>query len=351
MSGRGREMTLPAWATAAAGQHGQPPGPPRAPPGPPGPPRTAPGPPAPPGPPAARADHSSSFGKSVAEVDMEMEELANRRMLQQQEEDMRRALVHTSGNKREEPDAGQSSEDSITHMKEKLLKMSANLHSNAAAAPASAAEKFIPDQQSGQHKGGSGVGDWSNYQPPSAVLAAIASRQQQQQLPGLPEILGAASSASAAGMAGSHRPRLWTQGLGYYADAGPMSVAVSSAAGSGAGSGAVVASGAVLHRPAGPSGADDAAEKVKRSRQEMIAEQQAARNAALAKHGRSRAKVAEELDPMDPSSYSDAPRGGWSSGLEGVRAADSTASGPLFQQRPYPSPGSVLRSNQKQLTK
>ncbi|KAJ1689649.1 hypothetical protein LUZ63_013804 [Rhynchospora breviuscula] len=55
----------------------------------------------------------------------------------------------------------------------------------------------------------------------------------------------------------------------------------------------------------------------------------------------------DELDPMDPSSYSDAPRGGWGVGLKGVqpRAADTTASGPLFQQRPYPSPGAVLRRN------
>jgi polyglutamine-binding protein 1 len=57
----------------------------------------------------------------------------------------------------------------------------------------------------------------------------------------------------------------------------------------------------------------------------------------------------QALDPMDPSSYSDAPRGKWSSGLEGVRAADSTATGPLFQSRPYPSPGAVLRANQKAL--
>jgi polyglutamine-binding protein 1 len=53
------------------------------------------------------------------------------------------------------------------------------------------------------------------------------------------------------------------------------------------------------------------------------------------------------------SAYSDAPRGGWSTGLEGAqpKAADTTAGGPLFQQRPYPSPGSVLRANQKQLGK
>ena len=43
--------------------------------------------------------------------------------------------------------------------------------------------------------------------------------------------------------------------------------------------------------------------------------------------------------------------GGWNAGLEVPGAAksgvDSTASGPLFQQRPYPSPGAVLRANQE----
>ncbi|XP_022526361.1 polyglutamine-binding protein 1 [Astyanax mexicanus] len=57
----------------------------------------------------------------------------------------------------------------------------------------------------------------------------------------------------------------------------------------------------------------------------------------------------EEMDPMDPSAYSDAPRGSWSTGLpkrnEAKTGADTTAAGPLFQQRPYPSPGAVLRAN------
>ncbi|VDN99227.1 unnamed protein product [Rodentolepis nana] len=60
----------------------------------------------------------------------------------------------------------------------------------------------------------------------------------------------------------------------------------------------------------------------------------------------------DPLDPMDPASYSDVPRGGWTDGLEGVDSAktgaDTTASGPLFQQRPYPSPGEILRANAKQ---
>ena len=46
----------------------------------------------------------------------------------------------------------------------------------------------------------------------------------------------------------------------------------------------------------------------------------------------------EELDPM-------------STGLEGRGEAktgvDVTASGPLFQQRPYPSPGAILRMNKQ----
>ena len=44
-------------------------------------------------------------------------------------------------------------------------------------------------------------------------------------------------------------------------------------------------------------------------------------------------------------------RGKWSSGLErGIEAktgVDSTASGPLFQMRPYPSPGAILKMNKE----
>ncbi|PRW45720.1 Polyglutamine-binding 1 [Chlorella sorokiniana] len=71
---------------------------------------------------------------------------------------------------------------------------------------------------------------------------------------------------------------------------------------------------------------------------------------AAAKRGRYQ-RPDDVLDPMDPASYSDAPRGTWSTGLEGAqpRAADTTAGGPLFQSRPYPSPGAVLRANQKAL--
>jgi polyglutamine-binding protein 1 len=58
-----------------------------------------------------------------------------------------------------------------------------------------------------------------------------------------------------------------------------------------------------------------------------------------------------DLDPMDPSAYSDIPRGKWSDGLDkkgDVKSGvDSTASGPLFQMRPYPNPGAVLRMNKE----
>lgn len=55
----------------------------------------------------------------------------------------------------------------------------------------------------------------------------------------------------------------------------------------------------------------------------------------------------DEIDPMDPASYSDIPIGTWSDGLESnkLSAADTTVSGALFQQRPYPAPGDILASN------
>lgn len=60
-------------------------------------------------------------------------------------------------------------------------------------------------------------------------------------------------------------------------------------------------------------------------------------------------RAPDSLDPMDPSSYSNTPKGGWSSGLslkgKAKTGVDETASGPLYQMRPYPSPGSVLKLN------
>lgn len=70
------------------------------------------------------------------------------------------------------------------------------------------------------------------------------------------------------------------------------------------------------------------------------------------KRAKGRIKTREnDLDPMDPASYSDIPRGGWSDGLskgnEAKTGADVTAAGPLYQMRPYPNPGAVLRANAK----
>ncbi|KAL0869108.1 hypothetical protein ABMA27_007411 [Loxostege sticticalis] len=56
-----------------------------------------------------------------------------------------------------------------------------------------------------------------------------------------------------------------------------------------------------------------------------------------------------DLDPMDPASYSDIPRGNWSAGLDrhAKTGVDTTASGSLYQMRPYPAPGAILAANAK----
>ncbi|KAI1712146.1 WW domain-containing protein [Ditylenchus destructor] len=53
------------------------------------------------------------------------------------------------------------------------------------------------------------------------------------------------------------------------------------------------------------------------------------------------------IDPMDPAAYGDAPKGNWSSGLTSdvKTGVDVTANGPLFQARPLPAPGAILRKN------
>uniref|UniRef100_A0A1I7XSD6 Polyglutamine-binding protein 1 n=1 Tax=Heterorhabditis bacteriophora TaxID=37862 RepID=A0A1I7XSD6_HETBA len=65
-----------------------------------------------------------------------------------------------------------------------------------------------------------------------------------------------------------------------------------------------------------------------------------------AETGRARRKG---IDPMDPAAYGEAPVGKWSAGLHAhdKTGADVTASGPLFQQRPYPAPGAILRQQKK----
>ncbi|CAD5121536.1 DgyrCDS10038 [Dimorphilus gyrociliatus] len=67
------------------------------------------------------------------------------------------------------------------------------------------------------------------------------------------------------------------------------------------------------------------------------------------KKGRSHRRRSDSpLDPMDPASYSDIPKGKWSDGLEvgsQKTGADSSVTGTNFQQRPYPNPGEVLKMN------
>ena len=58
----------------------------------------------------------------------------------------------------------------------------------------------------------------------------------------------------------------------------------------------------------------------------------------------------KELVPRVSDAWKYVPRRGtWSTGLqrrnEAKTGADETASGPLYQMRPYPSPGAVLRAN------
>ncbi|KAJ2953321.1 hypothetical protein O0L34_g909 [Tuta absoluta] len=56
-----------------------------------------------------------------------------------------------------------------------------------------------------------------------------------------------------------------------------------------------------------------------------------------------------DLDPMDPAAYSEVPRGNWTAGLDShaKTGVDTTASGSLFQMRPYPAPGAILAANKQ----
>ncbi|XP_069691627.1 polyglutamine-binding protein 1 [Periplaneta americana] len=86
-------------------------------------------------------------------------------------------------------------------------------------------------------------------------------------------------------------------------------------------------------------------------REEKRREEQERRREARERYrAKGRTKVRDnDIDPMDPAAYSDTPRGTWSTGLgkknEAKTGADTTAAGPLYQMRPYPSPGAVLRAN------
>lgn len=68
-------------------------------------------------------------------------------------------------------------------------------------------------------------------------------------------------------------------------------------------------------------------------------------------HRNKRQRVKDnDLDPMDPAAYSDIARGSWTSGLDthAKTGVDSTATGSLYQMRPYPAPGAILAANAKQ---
>lgn len=139
-----------------------------------------------------------------------------------------------------------------------------------------------------------------------------------------------AAGAAAAGRAGFERAEKFEgarpgyvfkkgpSGLGYYLDHGLKG---SSATGSGRISSG--ADAAALHpRPSITSAPEPGAPR--KTRQEQIAEAQVARNMALKRRGGGGgggrgARRGDEFDPMDPSSYSDAPKGGWGSGLESSR--------------------------------
>lgn len=71
----------------------------------------------------------------------------------------------------------------------------------------------------------------------------------------------------------------------------------------------------------------------------------------LVHHRNKRQRVKDnDLDPMDPAAYSDIARGSWTSGLDthAKTGVDSTATGSLYQMRPYPAPGAILAANAKQ---
>ncbi|KAK9901716.1 hypothetical protein WJX75_009929 [Coccomyxa subellipsoidea] len=140
-------------------------------------------------------------------------------------------------------------------------------------------------------------------------------------------------SATFTGRAEGYVFKMGSKGLGYYQDTGPF--------GGEAAAAPLAAAPAAAMQVAAAASAES---RERLNRREVIAAQQERRHAMHASR-----RQRDEIDPMDPSAYSDAPLGGWSSGMEGAqpRAADTTASGPLFQQRPYPAPGSVLRANQK----
>lgn len=170
-----------------------------------------------------------------------------------------------------------------------------------------------------------GLSQWHHplQQPPPVAAAAPA-----------PAAAAAAgglfiAAASFTGARPGYVFKSGSKGLGYYQDftpAGLAPAAAAAAAGVGVAAAATAAAGPTVAAGvvAGPAVYSSSAVSrtqedrgPKKTKLEKIAEMQAARNAALSKSGRGRAKQGgDELDPMDPASYSDAPRGGWGTGID-----------------------------------
>jgi hypothetical protein len=171
-----------------------------------------------------------------------------------------------------------------------------------------------------------GITQWTHPGQPSAALAGGGG--------GGPAFM---PSPSFTGPRAGYYFGKGPQGVGYYQDS-PLATrlaegvadGVGKAGGGGrSGGGSTLSSRLRMLADAAPPVALDDEEGggggrgPKKSRMEWIAEQQAARNAARAPRrsgGRRGGGGGDgDIDPMDPSSYSDAPRGGWSSGLEAVQ--------------------------------
>ena len=102
-----------------------------------------------------------------------------------------------------------------------------------------------------------------------------------------------------------------------------------------------------------PTAADDLSSDIQQTRQahadaarqeqQQQQQQQRQRVGGGGKNKKRGRDGGEEVDPMDPTGGKGG--GGWSQGLGGGndRMADSTAGGSLWQQRPLPAPGAVLR--------
>nr|AEE61955.1 unknown [Dendroctonus ponderosae] len=88
-------------------------------------------------------------------------------------------------------------------------------------------------------------------------------------------------------------------------------------------------------------------EKGRKKDEESGSEAEQAEEVELNDRDRLKRAKRRGIDPMDPAAYGDVPTGNWSTGIvsDAKTGVDTTANGPLFQQRPYPAPGAILRKN------